>query len=394
MVSSANLSENLRKLPLAFAFVLEALLALSLATSGLLSPALPQVSGNLGYRQLWRGNVAGSGGALHFFRNALEADSAFPYRWSDLGEALLLAGAPDRAGYCFDRSVELAPHDPQIRLRAANYYFRTRQTEPALRLDSAVLDQVPDYDQMIFSSYLRMGGAMSRVLDTGIGSNARAAGEFFRFLRPRSDDATLDTVWRWMEDRGFVTVPLALSRTSWLLDKGLPGEASAVWRRYVAPADSSFQKSEWIVNSGFESPWTGEGFDWRVEACNGVDMSLDSRIAHSGRGSLRIRFHAFGNLDFHHVSQLVWLSPGSYRLSAWIRSEDFQPDPGIGLSLLDATTPVMSGTHGWTQVSSEFTVVSVPRLARVRVVRKPSLKFDGQPRGTVWIDEVEVKRVS
>ena len=386
------------KLPLVFAFLLEALIAISLVHSRLLSPAVPQVAGNQGYRQLWLGNVDGRGGALHLFEQALKSDPAFPYRWSDLGEALLVARQPDRARYCFGRAVELAPHDPQIRLRAANFYFRSEEIEPALQMDSTVLQQLPDYDTMIFSSYVRLGGDIPHVLEVGIGSNARGAREFLRFLAPHSDETTLDTVWRWMEDRGFVTVPMALSRTSFLLEKGLHAEATAVWLRYATPAGSPYRKTDWIFNSGFENQWTGEGFDWRVEPCPGVRVMEDERIAHTGRRSLRIEFRAAENVGFHHVSQMVWLGPGRYRLSAWMRTQDFSTDQGVGLNILDASgldasTTALTGTHDWTELASEFTVRGAPQLARVQIVRRPSMKFDSRPQGTVWIDDVELKRL-
>lgn len=381
------------KLPLVFAFLLEALIAFSLVHTHLLSPAVPQVAGNQGYRQLWLGNVDGPGGAVHLFEQALQSDPAFPYRWSDLGEALLMARQPDRARYSFQRAVELAPHDPQIRLRAANFYFRNQEIEPALQMDSTVLQQLPDYDPMIFSSYVRMGGDIPRVLELGIGSNARAARAFFNFLAPQSDANTSGAVWNWMEERGFVTVPMALARTSWLLEKSLPAEATAVWLRYATPAGSPYRKTDWIFNSGFENQWTGEGFDWRVDPCTGVAVVADERIAHSGRRSLRIEFHAAENLDFHHVSQMVWLSPGRYRLRAWMRTQDLSTDEGVGLNILDVNTAALTGTHDWTELASEFSVRGAPQIARVQIVRRPSARFDSRPQGTVWIDDVELKRL-
>src|ERR1017187_9196736 len=84
----------------------------------------PQVLANEGYRQLWLSRLTGPRGAIGEFRRAVEADPAFPYRWSDLGLALADAGRVDEARFCFLRSLELGPRDPQLALRAANFYFR------------------------------------------------------------------------------------------------------------------------------------------------------------------------------------------------------------------------------------------------------------------------------
>jgi hypothetical protein len=339
------------------------------------------VAGNEGYRQLWLGNTQA---AVASFESALRADAAFPYRWSDLGDALLGAGQTERAGVCFRKALALAPHDPQIRLRAANFCFRTWDTEQALKLDAAVLRQVQDYDGAIFLSYLRLGGALDRVLDDGIGADPRAAGEFYRFVAAHPDRAgEVDRTWQWMEARSFVTRPLAIDRAAWLLGRSRPAEASALWQRYVSPGSP-------ITDPGFEERPTGEAFDWHVVPCPGVDMASDNSIAHSGRRSLRIRFDAAENLDFHHVWQDVWLTPERYRLSAWIRTADLTTDEGVGVRIGSAQTATLAGTNGWTQVSAELTI-PVARLTRVEVFRRPSMKFNGRPRGAAWVDDVELR---
>ena len=168
-----------RRLALICAVSVEAgLMALSRVIFGSVSPPAPQVIGNAGYQKLWAGDI---GSAVREFQRALEADPAFPYRWSDLGEALAESGRMEEARYCFRRAVELAPGSPQIAIRAANFWFRTGSIEEGLSIESKVLGEVPDFDQMIFRSWIRMAGSVRRMLDRGIGTNARAAGSLFRF---------------------------------------------------------------------------------------------------------------------------------------------------------------------------------------------------------------------
>jgi len=351
-----------------------------------LAPVEPQVEANAGYQQLWLGNSAAAVGR---FEQALRDDPAFPYRWSDLGDALLAAGDVDRARACFRRALELGPRDPQIALRTANFHFRAGEPDETLKLDAVVLRQVPDYDDMIFSSCVRMGGALSRILDLAIDSNPRAAGEFFHFLGRQGghgSEESLSIAWKWMDARGFITRPLAVSRTTALLDHNRPEEAAAIWAKYVSPRRDSL-----VENPSFEHPWLNEGFDWRLAPVNGASVTTDSAVAHAGRSSLKIRFDAVDNLDFHHVSQIVWLNPGRYRLTAWIRTEALSTDQGVGLRIAGAATPMLTGTHDWTRLSAEFVISGKPALERIEIVRRPSLKFDNHPHGTVWIDDVEVK---
>jgi hypothetical protein len=365
-----------------FPLALVVLLAFSASHSGSVVPAEPQVAGNEGYRQLWRGQ---SEAAVASFENAVRADAAFPYHWSDLGDALLNAGESEKASACFRRALALAPRDPQIRLRAANFCFRTGDAAQALRLDSAVLRQTPEYDGAIFLYYLRLGGELGRVLDDGIGADPRAAGEFYRFLagRDTGDASRVDRTWQWMEQRGFVTRPLAIERASWLLARNRPAEASASWLRYVSSGAR-------ITDPGFEEQATGAAFGWHVDPCPGVEIAFDEHVAHSGHRSLRIRFDSAENLDFHHVWQNVWLTPGRYRLSAWIRTAGLTTDEGIGLRIESAKTAALTGAAGWTEVSAELTIPAA-RLARVEVFRKRSLKFEGRPRGSAWVDDVELR---
>lgn len=378
-----------------------ALMGLAFKISGSVAPPRPQTVADEGYRRLWAGSLAAPNGAVPLFREAVISDSAFPWRWSDLGDGLLAAGNADEAAYCFRQSLALGPALPQIALRAANFDFETGRVESALGLGATILKELPDYDDMVFSSYVRMGGDLDRVLGAGVGNNPRAAGTFFQFLMRRGDEPALSKTWHWMDMRGYATRPLARSWANWLLQKNRPEEAAAVWKRHGATDAGRYMISNWIDNGSFESQWTGEGFDWQVEACPGVKTIWDDRVAHSGHRSLRLDLEAEDNLDFHHVSEPVWLEPGRWRLSSWIRTSGLTTDQGIGLRLLDPrdtagtdlSTPEAAGTQYWTQISTEFTFRGPARLAKVAIVRRPSEKFDNRPRGTAWIDDVELRRL-
>ncbi len=73
----------------------------------------------------------------------------------------------DSAQYCFRRSLELAPNSPQIAMRAANFHFREGETGPALQLVAEVLRFTPAFDGMVFNSWVRMGGSLNDVLQSG-----------------------------------------------------------------------------------------------------------------------------------------------------------------------------------------------------------------------------------
>lgn len=397
-----------KRFPAVYGLILAGLMAVNYSNARSVSPALPQPVANEGFRRMWAGNLSAPDGAIALFRKAVVSDPAFPWRWSDLGDALMAAGRHDEARICFRESLALGPNLPQIALRAANFRFEMGEIQPALALGAGILKQLPEYDDMVFSSYVRMGGDLDGILASGIGNNPRAARTFFRFLMRSGGEQRLSATWRWptwrwptwrwIDERGYADRPLARAWASWLLERSHAEEAATVWMRHGASDAGVYRVSNWIDNSGFEEKWTGEGFDWLAEAIPGVKTVWDDQVAHSGRRSLRLDMDAANNLDFHHVSQRVWLDPGRYQVSGWVRTNGLTTDQGVGLRLTgargdpDVFTPTAEGSREWTRLSAEFTI-QAPELAKVEIVRRPSDKFDNRPRGTAWIDDVKIERV-
>jgi hypothetical protein len=388
---------GLRVLPSLHGIALAGLLILVQLGNGTASAVYketPQTIADHAYRELWSGHTEGPHGAIDMFRRALAMDTAFPYRWSDLGDALAAAGRVDSARYCFRRSLELAPTSPQIAMRAANFHFREGETGPALQLGATVLRLTNTYDGMVFNTWVRLGGNVNDILQSGIGTNRRAAESFFRFLIARpagaGEDSMLSATWTWMERRSYVTGPLAMVWADWLNGRRRDSDAFLVWKRYVAQ-NSTYGSGNWIDNAGFETEPAGQGFDWRLQPSPGVKAGLDSATAHSGQSSLRIEFDGSGNIAFHHIAQRVWLPPGRYRLTAWMRTANLSTDQGLALVLNGVSTPAPTGSHDWTMVGADVTVRDGASAGEVQVVRQRSWRFDGKLRGVVWIDDVELR---
>lgn len=382
--------------PITAPIALGLLLAASWLSNGS-APSAPQTMANQAYRQLWASHTDGPEGAIRLFRQALKDDPAFPFRWSDLGDALAASGDRPAAEYCFRRAVILAPQSPQIAMRAANFRFGEGDRASGLRLTGAVLRMTPDYNAMVFNSWLRLGGDVNTLLTTGARDDAAVAGNFFRFLLTRapsseSDEETIAGTWAWLERNSDVTPQLATDWADWLIARHREREALPVWKRYVT-RDSAWGVTNWIDNAGFETIPSGRGFDWRVSECAGVKTGVDATGAHSGRSSLRLVFDGTQNVDFRNVTERVSPPPGHYRLAAWIRTENLSTDQGVGLTFNGVSTVGLGGTHEWTEVSSEVTVNANAPVSEVQVVRQRSWRFDSKPRGVVWIDDVSLRRI-
>jgi hypothetical protein len=184
-----------------------------------------------------------------------------------------------------------------------------------------------------------------------------------------------------------------------LLRSGEPAEAARVWATHLALDPTEYGKSHWIDNGGFEKDWKGGGFDWNSFITPGVGVAVENAGAHAGGRSLRLDFDSKENLDFHHFFQRTWVRPGKYHLEGWIRTSGFSTDQGVGLRAvepgheteLNAYTVGITGTAPWTKVSEDFVIAGVAKLIEIQIVRRPSLNFDNHPRGTAWVDDIQVQ---
>src|ERR1044072_6345987 len=114
----------------------------------------------------FRGQHGGSQGGekRDELRQALRREPASPYRWCDLGEALLEDGQKERARYCFQQAQQLAPNLPPIWMRSAFFHFQMEETDAAIRCSARVLQMAADYDQAIFGYYDRLAPGAEAVL--------------------------------------------------------------------------------------------------------------------------------------------------------------------------------------------------------------------------------------
>jgi len=393
-----------RRLPLFYSVLLLALICYSSISYGHIDPPDPQSTGNAGYRYLWMGDTPA---AIKVFENARQLDPAFPYRWSDLGDAYAIMGASDKAAACFRLAVTLAPESPQIALRAANFFFSNNLPGEALRLGADVLRQTDGFDQSVFRSYVRLGGTQEQILNSGIGSNPRAAQAYFQFLLTGGTRDQLETVWRWMDLKAYIDPHAARGWANWLFQAGSAADAVKVWGEHVASNPDFYcnpanPESSWIDNGSFEADERGGAFDWNDVPVAGVTVAVDSKVIHSGQKSVRLTVDSTDNLDYHHFFQRTWLEPGNYRVEGWIKTQAFSTNQGIGLQVIDpahpaelnVSTAALAGNRDWTLVSQNFTVAAVARLAELRIVRRPSWDFDNHPRGTAWVDDLRIVRLS
>ncbi len=247
-------------------------------------------------------------------RQSLIRNPAYPYRWCDLGDVLLASGQTAAARYSFERASQLGPDVPPVLLRLMNFYFRIAENRLALAAASRVLQDTGQYDAIVFSTYARLGLSTGDILRDGVPVQPRPARAFFSHAMSTRPVSETLPAWTWLTSHALADDGLAATFADSLLAQHYYEDAARSWASYVGEHQSGYRKSNFVFNGDFENAWSASPFEWRVAALDGVDVERDGAAARAGRWSLRIRFDGRHNLDYHHISQRVAVSPGAYVL--------------------------------------------------------------------------------
>lgn len=332
---------------------------------------------------------------------ALGRDPASPVRWCDLGEAFAKRGQLEQARFCFSTALELGPYLPIALTRAAEFHLQLHQENLALQENARILEKTATYDDSIFDWYRTKNIPVARVLSDGLPENRRAYQAYLRYwiMLGKFDDAA--AVWDWTIARGYVDQRLAREYVNFLFNGGRYEAAAKAWARYLGDHRDGYLESDWLYNGDFESKPEGLALDWRLDGVSeNVEVARDPAVAHTGLYSLRIHFLGNANVNFGQTYETAFVTPGTYRFEACVRTEKITTDEGIGFEIssgttrLDIKTEKLIGTNDWKNVEQVITIPRDGTLLTIRVVRRPSLKFDSFISGTAWIDSVRLERTS
>lgn len=337
---------------------------------------------------------------LNELQRALRFDTADAYRWADLGDAEAAMEQSDKARYCFEQAVARAPRSPAILFRAANFAFAAGDPADVLKDLRRVLEQpeLAGYYASIFLTYMRLGVPVDSILAQGVPAMRVPVAEFLRYVENRNDVAAANTMWEWMTRRKLEDDASTADYLGLLIRNRQTESAAHIWKGY-AGADSSYLESTWVYNGSFEKPLRRSPFDWIIQPTAHVQAGLAQGGAFDGSKCVRLDFLGGANMDYRGVYELAAVTPGEWKLTAHLRTDQITTDQGISLHVidirngaaLDAWSQMLTGTHPWTEVQVQFTVRPGTDVVRVDVVRRQSLHFDNEIMGTAWVDAVRLE---
>jgi hypothetical protein len=184
-----------------------------------------------------------------------------------------------------------------------------------------------------------------------------------------------------------------------LIGKKLYELAYYTWLQFL-PAEE-LGKIGYIANSSFESTPSGLPFDWVIAQGTGATIDIAALPGEPVGHGLLLELGP-GRADFRGVSQLLLLTPGSYRLEGKFKGET-RGARGLQWSVRCAGSgkaalgegPMFVGVEPkWSDFDFAFTVPDADcRAQELRLVLAARSASEQLVSGAVWYDELRIARL-
>ena len=331
--------------------------------------------------------------AKSYFSKSLRLNPLDSVVWSSLADLCLDEGRKEDALLALKNAASLDPSSAFIQWRVLVRLLAIDLPSArgiAQELVSRLLILEPSKRRNLFAlgEMLAGGGGMEKLLphDEGVW------GAYLRWLIIRSEVERAMVVWREMGKWGWKDRRLFRGVVDGLIARGAVAQAWEVWRE-------EFPQDPFIHNGGFERDLLGFGFGWRFNSrISGLkSWGFACREKVEGRRSLYLEFDGEHNPQVSWPRQLVYVgTPGTYRLSAYVRTEGVTGATGFSLSVwgkgFRAQCRELRGYNPWRWVQVEFQVQE-PGPCWVALVRRATRKLNRFLGGKVWIDQVVLERL-
>jgi hypothetical protein len=325
--------------------------------------------------------------------------------WSGLASACESLNDISCADSARERLLQVSPMVPNYHVLVAQAYLRAHRTDAALAQFRRVLQLDPTYAAAIWPA---LGSVPSPdLVFQGVlaGSpNAEIKVSYANFLCDQGDNEAAYRIWK-MTAAGASKFPFSAARPylERLIDEGRIKQAGNVWqdleRLGVVPRPNPNESENLIFNGDFEQFPLNAGFDWRWGRLNYLSIDFAAPGAYQGARCLRIDFTVGRNQEYEPVYQFVpVLAKHSYRLEAYVRSDEITSDTGPCLRVTDTQQPgfgealsdTTAGTTPWHLVRTYFSAGPQTQMVRLSVWRPLARVFPTEISGTFWLDAVSL----
>jgi hypothetical protein len=344
--------------------------------------------------------------SVRHLRRATELSPYNRFYWSRLGSACESLHDTQCADQARERLVQLCPMVPSYHYDAAQIDLRAHRLDEAVAQFRRLLELDPTFAPGIWSSLQTVFGP-DLVFQKMLADSANAVIKvgYVDFLSDQGDNDAAYRVWRLVvvnpRPFPFSSAEPYLER---LISLGRIDEAESVWqdleRLGVVKRSEIEENDNLIFNGDFEHPPLNAGFDWRWSGVTYLSVDFSASGAYHGTHCLRIDFTVKRNDEYEPVYQIVPVLPNhTYRLEAYVRSEDISSDTGPSLrvsdtqqpSFPDAISEMTVGTTIWHPVRLQFSTGPETQSVRLSIWRARGRVFPTEISGTFWVDAVSLK---
>ena len=344
--------------------------------------------------------------AISYYRHAMQLNSRSPYYKLDLASALEMVGNDGQADSSFRAAQAAYPISAEVSWKYGNFLLRqNRLPEAYAEIHRAVMVD-PKLIPVAVSRVWHSDPDIDVLFDQVLPDTADAYSNALAFLIDVPNPTAALKAWH----RLIAKDPRADQKWVFMLTDMLVAQerfedAQAVWRQAIGMNPgyaSAYTGNSLVYDGGFEERISGGGFGWRLGDVAGVNFDFDTDEKHSGRRSARLIFDGTQNLSYQDLYQFVAVSSGTrYHFQGFLRTEQISTESGIRFEIedpkdqqhLELVTQSETGTLPWTPQQADFTTGPLTHVIVIRLVRKPSERFDNKLRGTVWIDDVSLEPV-
>jgi len=276
--------------------------------------------------------------------------------------------------------------------REGNYHAALRYADILLR----TRHQVQPYVMPMLAKLAETAEASDQLKQL-LANNPPWRPQFFHYLPSSISDARtpLDIFLSLKDTSTPPTSSDLRSYLDFLVQRGFPDLAYYAWLQFLPPEQLS--KVGRLFNGNFETAPSGLPFDWAFTGGNGVTIQLAGRPDQLGGNALLLEFGP-GRVEFGGVTQLVLLTPGSYRLKGRYKS-DLVSQRGLQWRITCATKSIgesrpFTGTEpAWEEFELSFTVPPDDCPAQyVRLALDARSASETFVSGSIWYDDLSITR--
>ena len=316
--------------------------------------------------------------------------SPFNYNyWFFLAEFFYQKGELEKSLYSMNKATSLSPGSVSLRWKSGMLASKLGNKEAVISNLSSVIENDPDRRTKAFGILWQSVGDGDLIMDS-VSENALPS--YFLYLRITNRVDEAGAVYAKLKHLNYDTSPIAHKYTGDLIRKGEIDKAIEVWSDNYGGWDG-------VWNGSFDQDMLRDGFGWKLRNIEGTVIKRDMD-SYKGKYALKVDFDGEHNVNFRHLSQVIPVREGEdYTLELFVKSEDVLTLEDLYWEVyclhtrgLVARSESIFGTYDWKPLTITFKAPDGCSAINLRLKREKSESKNNLISGTLWVDEVSIKR--